>query len=287
MAGILITGSAGFLGKNVFNYLKNKHKVYGVSRRPSDTTTHQHDLTLQDVLPLMDKINPDIIIHTAALTGVDFCETHRDEVWKSNVGATGNLVQWCKKNNKKMIYISTDYVYPGLTNNYTEESATDPINVYGKTKLEAENLVISLKNWAILRPTVIFGYDAGGNNFLMQMLSLKEKRKIPYDQVSNPTDVNVLCEYINRVIDSNISGTYIATGLETIDRYKFAMLIAKVFELDKDFLQRVSTAELNQIAKRPLNNGTDSSRLRTLLNYEPPTLEESLIAIKNQISSAH
>ena len=287
MVKILVTGSAGFLGKNVFNYLKDKHQLYGISRRTSQTTTHPSDITNQTIEQLLNNLNPDIIIHTAALTGVDYCESHKEEAWKTNVLGTENLINWCKKNSKKMIYISTDYVYPGILNNYDENSEVNPISVYGITKLEAERKVRALKNWTILRPTVIFGYDKGGNNFLMQMLTLKEKRKIPFDQISNPTDVKVLCEYIDKVIDSKIEGIFIATGPETIGRYEFALLIAKIFNIDKSLLERTSTAELNQIAKRPLNNGTNSSKLMSTLNYKCPTLQQSLELIKNQMSKAH
>ncbi|MEK6915194.1 MAG: SDR family oxidoreductase [Nanoarchaeota archaeon] len=287
MAKILVTGSAGFVGKNIFNFLKNKHKSYGISRRLSETTTHPYDLNMKDIEKVLDSINPDIIIHAAALTSVDYCETHQSEARKSNVSATENMVNWCKKNNKKLIYISTDYVYAGLLNNYDEESSTEPVNLYGKTKLEAELLVQNLKDWCILRPTVIYGYDIGGNNFLMQMLALKEKRKIPCDQISNPIDIKVFCEYVSKAIDINLSGIYVATGPETINRYEFALLIAKIFEIDKRLLEKTSTVSLNQVAKRPLNNGTNSSRLRSILSYKSPTIEESLINIKNQVSKAH
>ncbi len=287
MVRILITGSAGFLGKNLFSYLKSKHTLYGISRRLSETTTHQVDLTSPNIENVIDIINPEIIIHTAALTSVDYCENYPEEAHKFNVLATEKIVNWCKKNNKKIIYISTDYVYPGTSNHYNENSETGSINIYGKTKLEAELLIQSLTNWCILRPTVIFGYDLGGNNFLMQILSLTEKRKIPFDQISNPTDVKVLCEYIGRIIDSNISGLYVATGIDQLNRYDFALLITKIFGLDKNLLEKTSTSSLNQSAKRPLNNGTDSSRLRDILKYKCPTIEESLITIRSQLSKAH
>ncbi|MBS3082029.1 SDR family oxidoreductase [Candidatus Pacearchaeota archaeon] len=284
---ILVTGSAGFVGKNIFNNLKNKHQMFGISRRNSLTTTHTQDITDKNIETILNELNPDIIIHSAALSSVDYCESHKEEAWNTNVLGTENLVNWCKKNSKKMIYISTDYVYPGISNNYDENSEVSPISVYGITKLEAERKVQTLKYWTILRPTVIFGYDEGGNNFLMQMLALKEKRKIPFDQISNPTDVKVLCEYIDKVIDSKIEGIFIATGPETIDRYEFALLIAKIFNIDENLLERTSTVEFNQIAKRPLNNGTNSSKLRSILNYKCLTLHQSLESIKNQISKAH
>lgn len=276
---ILITGSAGFVGKELFNYLKKEHEVYGISRRSSETTTHQYDITKKDdIMHQLNSINPDVIVHSAALTNVDFCEEHREEAWAANVKGTFNLAKWSFFNKKKIVYISTDYVYAGETNNYSEESETKPVNFYGETKLAAEKIIsilpVHLK--LILRPTVIFGYDSGGSNFFMQMVSLKNQRIIVKDQISNPTDVLVLCEYIKRAIEKNISGTYVATGPETLDRYQFASLIADVFGIDKNLLQGGSTSDLGQLAKRPLNNGTNSSKLRYVLDYKCPSLRESL-----------
>jgi len=280
---ILITGSAGFVGKFIFNYLKSENQVYGISRRSSETTTHSFDISNIDISRILNEIAPDVIIHSAALTNVDYSEEHQDEAWKTNVFGTENLVKWCKENDKKMIYISTDYVYSGEKNNYDEYSETNPVNYYGKTKLEAENLVKKLNNWVILRSTVIFGYDKLGTNFLMQMLNFKEPKKICDDQISNPTDVNVLCEYVRKIIEKNIKGLFVATGPETINRYEFAILIADIFGLDKNLILKVKTSELNQKAKRPLNNGTNSLKIRNLLDYNCPTLRESLEKIKSRL----
>lgn len=273
---ILITGSAGFVGKNLFNYLKNEHEVYGISRRNGETTTHQCDITSVELASLLSSINPDVIIHSAALANVDYCEEHKDEAWTTNVQGTLNLVKWSFINKKKIIYISTDYVYAGETNNYNENSETNPINFYGITKLAAEKVVSILPNFLILRPTGIFGYDKGGNNFFMQMLNLKSKRIIVTDQIGNPIDVLVLCEYVKRSIDKNIRGIYNATGPETIDRFNFASIVADVFTINKNLLQPGKTSDLGQKASRPLSNGTNSSKLRSVLDYKCPSLRESL-----------
>ena len=208
---VLITGSAGFVGKKLCERLKLKHEIFGISRRKSPTTTLVLDLTSQQTEKVLGELNPDVIIHCAALTNVDYCETHQDESYKNNVYATKNLVEWANKNNKKIIYISTDYVYSGQTNNYDEKSETNPLNIYGKTKLEAENIVRTLPLHAILRTTVVFGYDPGGLNFLMQLLNLTGPRKIPKDQISNPTDIAVLGDYIEHILNKNINGLYVAT----------------------------------------------------------------------------
>ncbi len=274
---ILITGSAGFVGKNIFNYLKKEHEIYGLSRRLGSTTTHQCDITKKDEINnVLGSVKPDIIVHSAALTNVDFCEEHKEEAWTTNVQGTLNLVKWSFINKKKIIYISTDYVYAGETNNYKEDSETKPVNFYGESKLAAEKVVSILQNYLILRPTVIFGYDPEGNNFFMQLLNLKEKKKIVDDQINNPIDVKVLCDYVKLAIDKDLSGKFVATGPETMNRYTFALLIAEVFNLDKKLFILTKTSDLGQKAPRPLNNGTNSSKLRSVLEYNCPSLKESL-----------
>lgn len=284
---ILITGSAGFVGSYLFNYLKPENQIYGLSRRKGENTTHSFDITNPEVRKLLDETAPDIIIHLAALTNVDYCEEHSEEALNINVSGTKNLAEWCKENRKKMIYISTDYVYPGEKNGYDEDSETGPVNFYGETKLEAEKIVRRVNNWVILRPTVIFGYQKEGANFLMQMLNAKTPKKVCDDQISNPTDIKVLCEYINGIIKKDIRGLFVATGRDTLDRFSFALLIAEVFGLNRDMIVRVKTSDLNQKAKRPLNNGTNSSKIRKILDYNCPSLRESLESIKSQLETAH
>ena len=278
---ILITGSSGFVGRNLFSSLEKDFEVIGLSRSKSETTNFIGNICDEEnIQNSLNHIKPDLIIHSAALTNVDYCEENKEEAWNVNVKGTLNLVKWAVVNRKKIIYISTDYVYPGKINNYDENSEVEPVNFYGKTKLAGEKIVSILSDYLILRPTVIFGYDKNGKNFLMQLLGLKDKKKIVYDQISNPTDVKVLCDYIKISINKNISGIFVATGPETLDRLSFSFLVAEIFGLNKELFIKTDTSSLGQKAIRPLNNGTNSLKIRNLLDYKCPSLRESLENIK-------
>lgn len=280
---IAITGSAGFLGKNLFRDLSERHEVYGISRRQSPTTTHRQDIIEESVREVLSSINPDVIVHAAALTWVDYCEKNREEAERANVLGTNNLVNWVEDYGRKIVFISTDAVYPGETNDYNERSETRPVNFYGETKFQGERLVSMLEGFLILRTTFIFGYEENGKNFLMQLLNEKGEKKIPYDQVSNPTDVAVLCDYVRGCVERDALGLFVATGPEIMDRREFTKKAVDIFGLDERKFQYVSTAELGQVAKRPLNNGTDSSEIRKLLDYQAPGVEESLRRIKESL----
>ncbi|MDP3992352.1 MAG: SDR family oxidoreductase [Nanoarchaeota archaeon] len=282
---ILITGSSGFIGKNLFKNLQQDNQVYGISRRESPTTTYEFDITNPELPLILNEINPDIIVHCASVKGgVDYSELNKSEALDNIVGGTYNLAKWALDKKRKLIHMSTDYVYPGETNNYDENSGTKPLNFYGKTKLASEAIVSLLDHYAILRTTVVFGYDPKGVNFLMQILKANEKRKIPSDQISNPTSIDVLTGYTRGVIEKGLEGIFVATGAESMSRYEFTREIARVFGLNMNLFEAVTTKELNQPAIRPLNNGVNSSRIRNYLNYNPPSVSESLELIKNEQS---
>ena len=281
---ILITGSFGFLGKNLYQRLKKQYKVFGVDINESQFSNYLLDLTDKEKTKnLLKTIKPNIIIHTAALPNVDYCEIHQEEAYNINVKGTKNLIDSLKNREAKFIFISSDYVYDGLKGNFNEESSTNPINYYGKTKLEAEQIVRRCKNYLILRPTVIFGWDERGKNFFMQLFKNQKDNKImkvPTDQYSNPTYINLLVEIIYISILKNLTGTFIATGPETINRYNFALKICNIFNFNKTPIIPVKTEDLNQIASRPLNCGTNSSKIREALKMHFPSLEENLLDLK-------
>ncbi len=281
---ILVTGSSGLVGSHVIEALKD-HEVKGVSRGESEFTDVQLDLMGNEVVDFLDEFKPEVIVHSAAKTHVDYAEDHIEETRESLVKPTQVLADWCEKNNAFIIFISTDYVYAGKEEEqpYTEESPAEPLNVFGKLKMEAEEACAVAKH-CILRTGVVYGLHKGGKNFLMQLLAQKDPRNVPADQVSNPTAAFVLAEYIKKIIEKQVEGLYNATGPDQMGRYEFAKMIAEVFDLDASLYNPKTTAELQQTAGRPLFGGTDSSKLWQTIDWKPPSVRESLLALKNQSS---
>ncbi|MFH1671320.1 MAG: SDR family oxidoreductase [Candidatus Portnoybacteria bacterium] len=284
---ILITGSSGFLGKNLYRRLKKQYGIVGVDKNKSGFTDYSIDLSdAKETESVVKMVNPDVVIHTAALSNVDYCETHPKEAYNANVHTTENLINGLENKKAKFIFISSDYVYDGTEGNFDEESKPNPLNYYGKTKLEAERIVEIYENYLILRPTVMFGLDEGGKNFFMQLFqNQKEKKlmKVPVDQYSNPTYVNLLVGIIYESILKDLTGIFIATGPETINRYDFGLKISNVFDFDEKLMLPVRTEDLGQAARRPLNCGTCSDKIKKALKMEFPSLEESLTDLKSSI----
>ncbi len=272
---ILITGSGGFVGKNLYKILKkdNNLDVFGIGKTKKDCVDRVVDISDEKTtIEVLDEFRPDQIVHLAALSNVEKCETERGLANRQNILPVKILSEWARKNDKKIIFISTDYVFDGVKGNFDEGDSENPLQYYGQTKLEGEKIVSSLPDYIILRLTVIYGWDPGGMNFFMQLyrnqMAQKEMRA-PIDQISNPTFVVDLCNLIKKIIETeNKSGIYIATGSESVNRYEFALKICDFMNWDKNLLIPVKTSELKQIAKRPLNNSTISQKVCETFNFK-------------------
>ena len=284
---ILITGSGGFVGKNLCQLLKTDFNIMGIDRNVNEFVDKIVDISDVDLLTnVLNQFNPDEIIHLAALSNVEQCEAAPELARRCNILPTETLVAWADKNNKRVIFISSDYVFDGGKGNFNEDDQENPIQYYGKTKLEDERLVSTLKNYVILRPTVIYGWDPGGMNFFMQLFRNKQtgkKIKVATDQISNPTFVLDLCALIGKVLHSNLSGKYITTGNVALSRYDFSLKICEYMGWNSDFIIPVKTSLLGQIAKRPLNNSTCNDRVVENFGGIFGDLEKNLDMIKLQI----
>ena len=167
MKKILIIGASGLTGYNLAKLSSNYYEVYGTYNKRSiqidNCKTFKLDKTDEnDTFNLIMKINPDAIIDCSALHNVNYCEKNQEETWDINVKAPLFIANLCKKNNARIIYISTDYVFDGTGKKYNENSEPNPLNFYGKSKLKAEEgIVNSGANFAIARTSLVFGWNPG------------------------------------------------------------------------------------------------------------------------------
>jgi len=249
MKKLLIIGISGLTGNRLAYLSTNSYEVYGTyNKRPltiDKCKIFPLDKTNKDKTTLLlTKIQPDVIIDCSALHNVDYCETHQEETWKVNVEGTMNLANICKLINARFIYISTDYVFDGTAQKYTEESETNPLNYYGISKLKAEERISNFGiNYAIARTSLVFGWNPGElesktsssgktMNFVIWALNKLRKNEslnIVTDQYSTPTLADNLAEYLLSLANSNFNGIFHTAGNECISRYEFTLKIAKIF----------------------------------------------------------
>ena len=293
MEKLLLIGASGLLGNKIYQSSKNQYETYGTynSHKPKLTNTLRLDVTeKEDVSKLLRNVKPDLVIDTHALSNVDYCELHPEDAWKINVEGTKNVAESCKINGCKYIFISTDYVYDGYkTTTYSEKDKPHPINYYGKTKLIAVKVIEALDmDHIIARTAVLFGVSGSFDklpfpNWIIQQLKLKNKIKVVMDQYSNPTLVDNLGEFLLSLYEKDRSGVFNVSGKDNISRFEFSKMLAKEFNLDEKLIEPITTAELNQPAKRPQKVALNVSKAEKASGAQALRLEEAIKIFKNQL----
>jgi dTDP-4-dehydrorhamnose reductase len=290
---LLITGASGLYGSK----LAQKALAKGIETYSTDIqslSVHGNFVKL-DITDKMHvdetfkSIKPDMVVHAATLTDVDKCETNKELAWKINVEGTKNIVQAAKSAGSFIIYISTDYVFNGEKGNYKETDKPDPINYYGLTKLKAEEIVQTQKEYFIARPSVIYGSApaAGKVNFalwLIDTLRKGEHAKIVTDQWNTPTLNTNLAEMTIEVVERRLTGLYHLCGATRVSRFEFAEKIAASFGLDKSLIDKVTSSKFAWPAKRPVDSSLDTSKAQTILKNTPLEIAKALEQLKSELS---
>ena len=287
MKTILLTGSYGQLGVVCEEYLNKHFKVYSTARTAKNKRFLLDISSRQSVKRVLENVQPDIILNLAAMTDVDRCESEPGIAKKYNLNGLINL---CDGFDGHIIQISTDYVFDGKKGPYDENDSTNPISVYGRTKLLAEEFLInSNQNYTIIRTNVLYGFtDNTKASFLQWVInSLKDSKsiRIVKDQWNNPTSTNSLARFILNIASTSTYGLYHYADGGLMNRYEFAQLIGKVFHLDRSLIQPILTSELNQIAPRPMLSGLKTRKIEEELGIKPPLVETCLLEFRKMLKS--
>jgi dTDP-4-dehydrorhamnose reductase len=248
---ILVTGIGGQLGYDVIKSLKQRDiECVGTDIAEFDIT----DFAATNAF--ITEYHPNAVIHCSAFTAVDKAEDNWETCCEVNVKGTENIAKVCKRIDAKMIYISTDYVFPGTGEHYYEvDDLTEPLSVYGQTKLDGENAVKAIVDkHFIVRISWVFGKN--GNNFVKTMLRLGKEREeinVVSDQIGSPTYTADLAPLLCDMVITEKYGTYHATNEGVCSWAEFA---AEIFK-QVGYSTRVNfilTAEYLTRALRPLNS---------------------------------
>jgi len=283
---ILITGAFGQLGRALTLALKNSHElILTDSNIPSRGRGFVLDISDRSfVKDSLSAFEPDLIINLGAITNVDACEENSDRAWIVNSTSVQNLLDFGKC---PLIHLSTDYVFDGENGPYKEEDEPNPINIYGETKLESEERIWATgEKHLVIRTNVVYDYapqtQASFLKWVVESLKNKQNISVVNDQYNNPTWTNSLAEVIKRCIEQEVRGLAHWGDEDYLNRYEFALKIAKQFGLDQKLIQKISTDSLDQLAPRPLKGGLDASKLSKAIDLKAPSLNESLHIIKKR-----
>lgn len=278
---ILVTGASGQLGYDVERELERRGIEHlGTSSRELDITDREA------VERLMAAYRPDAAIHCAAYTKVDLAEDEPERCWAVNADGTRNLAAACRKTGAKMLYISTDYVFPGTgERSYETGDPTGPVNTYGRSKLAGELAVQSLlEKYFIVRISWVFGKN--GNNFVKTMLRLAETKaelSVVCDQIGSPTYTADLAPLLCDMVQTERYGVYHATNEGTCAWSEFAEAI---FELAgrQVVVHPIPTSAYPTRAARPLNSRMSKERLHSNGFQELPEWKNALARYLKEIT---
>ena len=282
---ILITGASGFLGYHLLRSSFAKgFEVYGLYN--SGTISFEHSTNLQldlrnyiDMGNVIDDIEPDIVIHTAALTDANLCQTNKELSHELNVEVTRNLAGICCDYQVPFVFTSTDLVFDGTKGNYTEDDQANPLMIYGEHKLLAEQEVVRVYPAAlIVRCPLMFGsLEASSKNYFSNFIkALREgkRNKLFYDEYRSVCGAKSIAEGILHICEE-ASGVIHLAGLERVSRFDFGVAIAYAFGLDKSLLESCSQKDIQMAAPRPADVSLNIQKAISY-GYSPLTYREEL-----------
>lgn len=276
MKKILVTGANGQLGQclqKISSQFEEFEFIFTDSETLDITNKEEvNDFFWQNAL--------DFCVNAAAYTAVDLAETEVEKAFLVNADGTENLAEACAENNAQFIHVSTDYVFDGENNlAYTEEDFTNPLGIYGASKLAGDELALEVNPCSVILRTS-WVYSEFGKNFVKTMLSLfatKDELNIVADQFGQPTNANDLAEAIMKIIKSGkiTPGIFNFSNLGRISWFDFAEKIAELSDA-KIKLNAIETSQYPTPAKRPKNSVLDLDKISKTYAIQLKPWEESL-----------
>ena len=299
---ILITGSNGLLGQKLVELIisENQYKLVATARGSNRLPQQKNyifetlDITNElEVMSIITKHKPNYVIHTAAMTNVDQCETEKENCWDQNVNAVKYMIAACESNSCHLIHLSTDFIFDGISGPYHEQSQPHPLSHYGESKLKAEELLIASKiMYTIARTVLVYGvaHDMSRTNIILWVKkNLEEGKKINVvdDQERSPTLAEDLAQGCLLIVKKNATGIFNIAGEEILTPFEMAILTAEYFSLDKTLINKSDSSTFKQLAIRPLKTGLKIEKAKNELGYLPTSFINGIKKVAQQIATKH
>lgn len=265
----LILGASGLVGGNCMTCFKEMgwecmgtHFSFATGGTVFYNTLNPSDPLNADT----EAFHPHVIVHCGALTHVDYCEEHIEESYQKTVVSTQNAVALAKRFDASLVYLGTDYVFDGREGYYSETAAVNPLSVYGKHKLEAEQYITThLDNALICRITNVYGHEVRGKNFVVRLAENMRKGepmelRLPMDQYATPANARDIARAIFNLVRDARYGIYHLASTDYLNRVQLAERVMRYFGHDGISLIPVTTEQLKQPAPRPLSGGFNPAK---------------------------
>jgi dTDP-4-dehydrorhamnose reductase len=282
---ILITGASGLLGLNLALETAGQHEVYGIAKdhplkTSAFTVLHSDLLAPAAVERALDQVQPDWVIHCAALANVDACEADPVLAHKSNTTLPAELATYVARGGARLVHISTDAVFDGNRGDYSEEDEPNPLSVYARTKLEGERAVAQANPEAIIARVNLFGWSITGRRSLGEFFvsNLQAGRGVMgfTDVFFCPLLANDIAPILVVMLEKRLSGLYHVVSRECLSKYDFGVRVAHRFGLDASRITPTSVLQGGLAAQRSPNLTLRTDKLTQALGEPPPDISSGL-----------
>ncbi|MEH1871274.1 SDR family oxidoreductase [Nostoc sp.] len=284
MKKLLITGASGFLGWHLCQLAKTEWEIYGTYLShpleiPGLKMLKANLTNFQELKRIFNDIKPSAVIHTAAHSQPNFCQTNPKESHAINVIASCNIAGLCADNSIPCVFTSTDLVFDGLNAPYQETDAVCPVNLYGEQKAIAEaDMLERYPMTAVCRMPLMFGAATPtAKSFIqpfIQTLKAEEELSLFIDEFRTPVSGTTAAKGLLLALEK-VNGIIHLGGKERISRYDFGQLLVEVFQLPASGLKSCRQQDVKMAAPRPADVSLDSSKAFAL-GYQPLSVKEEL-----------
>jgi dTDP-4-dehydrorhamnose reductase len=285
MHRILVTGASGLLGVNIAYEVSKQYQVIGVTNRLA-YQNNEFDLITQDLLApgavekLIDKVEPDWIIHCAALANLEACEANPEQARKLNSELPGKLAAIVARGGARLLHVSTDAVFDGVHGDYQETDQPNPLSVYAQSKLDGEYAVAEANPDAIIARVNLFGWSITGKRSLAEFFynNLQDGKTVFgfTDVYFCPLLANHLANIFIKMLEANLSGLYHVVSSSSSSKYNFGVEIAQRFGFDATLITPTSVTQAGLKAARSPNLTLKNDRLKNALGTPLPDIMDGL-----------
>lgn len=288
---VFITGGSGLLSLNWAITIRDRYSVIlglydrnvslaGVETRPISLES------VDDLTNAFESCRPQVVIHTAGLTSVEVCEANPDLARHINVELSANVARVCSNQGLTLVHISTDHLFTGTDSLLDETIPTSPINVYGRTKAEADLRVLEEYPKALVLRTNFYGwgpsYRHSFSDTIIQTLRAGRIVNLFKDVFYTPILTETLANVAHELINARVSGIYNVVGDERLSKYEFGLKLAKHFQLDTSLIKPILLAEQPELVQRPYDMSLSNEKACKVLGRKLGSVEEQIIKLFKQ-----
>ena len=287
-AKVLVTGASGLLGANLVRHYAPKSETTGwYATNPIEfegTKIEKVDITdEQAVSQALERIQPDLIVHCAAATNVEWCEQNPGKVKAINETATEFLATKAAGIGAKFVFTSTDSVFDGKNSKYTESDSPEPLNSYASGKVRSEKSVTRANPNTLIIRSYFYGYSPSGTRSLLEWVLVwaQSGNEVPgfKDSYFSPISIDDFADALDAAIKNNTSGLLHLGSSDKISKYEFAKIVMETYDCDMSRLKPITVDDIGLKADRPRDTSLDVSLLESIWGNSVPTVADGISRI--------